>query len=51
MNDVDIDYMASSDISDLAANDENIQKVARRISLGDRLDEEALSYQTGKQTR
>jgi len=47
---VDMNYGNPIDISDLKRlNDENIQDVARRIqSEFDRLDEEALSYQTGK---
>ena len=47
---VDMNYGNPIDISDLKRlNDENIQEVARRIqSEFDRLDEEALSYQTGK---
>ena len=47
---VDMNYGNPIDISDLRRlNDENIQEVARRIqSEFDRLDEEALSYQTGK---
>ena len=45
-----MNYGNPIDISDLKRlNDENIQEVARRIqSEFDRLDEEALSYQTGK---
>ena len=47
---VDMNYGNPIDISDLKRlNDENIQEVARRIqSEFNRLDEEALSYQTGK---